>query len=92
VPATGLGSQAYRREVLSIGRSSTGISARSLSIWVAVRYQRQVAIVGRIQSSVYQLIGRSQAYRHDQLVDYRRVLAGLDSPGGSFFMRKTTNI
>jgi len=28
----------------------------------------------------------SQTYRHDHSVDYRRVLAGLDSSGGSFFM------
>ena len=42
VPATGPGSQAYWREVLLIGRSSTGVLARSLSTQVAVQCKRRV--------------------------------------------------
>jgi len=42
VLAMGLGLQVYRREVLSTGRSSIGILARSLSIRVVVRCQRRV--------------------------------------------------
>jgi len=77
VPATGLGSQAYQREVLLTGRSSTGISVRSLLIrvavrcgtnsrcHVAVRCQYRVSSVGRsARSLIIGLVRRRCGYRY----------------------------
>ena len=54
--ATGLGSQAYWREVLSTGHSFIGILARSLLIQVAVRCECRVAIV--VEYRAHLLVGR----------------------------------
>ena len=63
MPATGSGSQAYRREVLSTGRSSTGISVATVIGFVAA------ADTGRFE----------RAEDGERVGVYRHVLAGLDS-------------
>ena len=89
------GSQGYRREVLSAGRISTGISAQSLSVRVAVRCQRQVRM--HIGTRLVRFIGQygasvgsvSQAYQHNRSVGrsklYHHSWRGVESTIASMF-------